>query len=340
MVKSDWSILPCDLWGMYLKARRDDLFLFLQMDRKLKLTPSIRSLLNFIITYFGDEPITREKFTQFIYEKKKQGLRSSSLNNYIKYIKHIGKFLKTDEFNDYSYFKETEEIVQDILTKDEVDRMANVHVDYSKLPFEVNFRFKCFIYFLFETGCRLSEIQYFKWRHLHEDFIVFPSDVTKTHKQREVPIQKGLFTLLSHLPHRSEYVFGDRYGKPMSQQYLSRALYIRAHSVGIKKRVNPHTFRHTFITLCIENGMPISMVASIVGHSNIETTHKYYVHLQMEQLREALYNSHPSFKRQVTLDMVKKKLKDSIGRLIDPDRFSVKTEDESGAFSVTVRSKP
>lgn len=323
---------------MFLKARQNDLYLFLQMDRKLKLTPSVLSVLNFIITYFGDEPITRDKFTQFLFEKKEQGLRSTSLNNYIKYIKHIAKFLKTDEFDDYTYFKETEEIIQDVLTKDEVDRMATVEIEYSKLSDEVNHRFKCFIYFLYETGCRLSEIQYFKWRHLHEEFIVFPADITKTHKQREVPIQKGLFTLLNQLPKRSEYVFGDRHGKPMSQQYLARALYIRARAVGIHKRVNPHTFRHTFITTCVENNMPISMVASIVGHASIETTHKYYVHLQMEQLREALYNSHPSFKRQITLDMVKKKLKDSIDKLIDAERFSVNTEDSSDVFTITVKS--
>ena len=323
---------------MVLKARQDDLFLFLEMDRKLKLTSSVRSVLSFIINHFGDDPITRESFTRLLYEKKKSGIRACSLNNYIKLMKHIGKFLQTEEFEDYSYFKETEDRVQDVLTKDEIDELANVYVDYSKFPAEVNLRFKCFIYFLYQTGCRLSEIQYFKWKFLHEDFVIFPADITKTHKQREVPIQKGLFSLLEMLPKRSEYVFGDRHGKPMTQQYLSRALFLRAEAVGIKKRVNPHTFRHTFITTLVENNMPISMIASLCGHASIETTHKYYVHIHIQQLRDALYNAHPSFKRNVTLDMLRKKLKDSIENLIDPERFIIQTKENENSFTLSIKA--
>lgn len=302
------------------------------------MTSSQRSALSFIVNFFGDGEVTRDGFTKFLYQKKETGLKPATLNAYIKLMKHVGKFLKTRDFDDYTYFKEVDDVIHDVLTKEEVDLMAHVRIRYNLYPDEINYRYKCFTYFLYETGCRLSEIQYLKWSDIHEDIVVFRSEITKGHKQREVPIRKGLFLLLDGLPRRGVYVFGGREGKPMAQQSLADSLAKRARAVGIKKRVNPHTFRHTFITTCVQNNMPLSIVASLVGHTSIQTTHKYYVHLHLEQMREALYNHHPSFKDHMTLDMIRKKVKNYIATLVDPTRFSVRTVEDNDTFTTSIKS--
>ena len=45
--------------------------------------------------------------------------------------------------------------------------------------------------------------------------------------------------------------------------------------VKIGKRVGPHTLRHSFATLLIENGYDVSQVQSLLGHKSPETTMIY-----------------------------------------------------------------
>jgi len=44
---------------------------------------------------------------------------------------------------------------------------------------------------------------------------------------------------------------------------------------NIKKCLTTHVARHTFATLAIEYGMPIDIIAKILGHSNTNMTRHY-----------------------------------------------------------------
>lgn len=45
------------------------------------------------------------------------------------------------------------------------------------------------------------------------------------------------------------------------------------------KHITPHTFRHTFATRCIENGMPPQVLKTILGHSKLSMTMDLYSHV-------------------------------------------------------------
>jgi integrase len=59
---------------------------------------------------------------------------------------------------------------------------------------------------------------------------------------------------------------------------------------------SPHCCRHTFSTLCQKRGMPIAMVAELMGHSTIEMTKKYTHFGDISTLSEAV-RKYPFFNR-------------------------------------------
>lgn len=65
-----------------------------------------------------------------------------------------------------------------------------------------------------------------------------------------------------------------------------------AKAAGIRRRVTPHVFRHSFATLLIESGVDIKYVQDFLGHSNISTT-QIYLHLSEESKRQVLAAHHP-----------------------------------------------
>jgi len=52
----------------------------------------------------------------------------------------------------------------------------------------------------------------------------------------------------------------------------------RAKNAGIDKKISPHTLRHTFAVLLMQNKTDISMIQKLLGHKNPKTT-AIYTHL-------------------------------------------------------------
>lgn len=51
-----------------------------------------------------------------------------------------------------------------------------------------------------------------------------------------------------------------------------------------------HTFRHTYATRCIENGMRPKTLQIILGHSNINITMNLYVHVTEDEKQKEVEN--------------------------------------------------
>ena len=69
----------------------------------------------------------------------------------------------------------------------------------------------------------------------------------------------------------------------------------RAIKAGITKHVNPHLLRHTYATIYYNYTHDIAMVATILGHKDIQTTYDTYVHLDTEGIQRATNRTPVSF---------------------------------------------
>jgi len=88
------------------------------------------------------------------------------------------------------------------------------------------------------------------------------------------PGGEWLFPLLRATPWRPS-LDSDRHVTP---RYVEALVAKLARRAGIRKRVTPHTLRHTFATEAVSEGIPLHQVQRDLGHAHLATT-AIYLHV-------------------------------------------------------------
>jgi len=78
-------------------------------------------------------------------------------------------------------------------------------------------------------------------------------------------------------------VFTMEFGTPIPKNSLTVGVNRVVEKINnqgtVFEHITPHTFRHTFATRCIENGMPPQVLKTILGHSKLSMTMDLYSHV-------------------------------------------------------------
>jgi len=184
----------------------------------------------------------------------------------------------------------------EVLSVDEIDRMIGT-IDLSKPEGHRN---KAIIETLYGCGLRVSELVNLRLTDIHyaEGFIMVTG---KGNKQRLVPVgNKALKEIdiyktdRAKLPviHDGNILFLNRRGRKLTRAMIFTIIKDLALKADIRKKISPHTFRHSFATHLIEGGADLRAVQEMLGHESILTT-EIYTHIDRSFLRDTLIMFHP-----------------------------------------------
>lgn len=139
---------------------------------------------------------------------------------------------------------------------------------------------------LYEGAFRIGEIGRLKWGDLNfDEYGVIANVSFKTDKPRYIRLVMALDylsrwrSIYPGIPEGDVLVFVNRRNEPLTHAQVSRQLERIAERAGIKKRVNPHVFRHSRITHLVREGISESVIKAVAWGTQDSRMLKTYLHL-------------------------------------------------------------
>ncbi|MEK7549147.1 MAG: tyrosine-type recombinase/integrase [Patescibacteria group bacterium] len=310
-----------------------------------------KSRLRIVNLWFSGRELNKQNVEKFFMDLKTRGRNNNTLNTYgflfrqlVAYCKDRG--LPADFFDGFKSFKKVKPDII-IFTKDEIEKILSTSLSYGSFRGMncsiLDFRFRAMTMFLAYTGCRYSEASELRVKHvdISAGKAIFVN--TKTNQNRTAYFIEPLKSKLEILIRKrkpDDRVFTNMMGKQVQVTDFSSDLKRRAVTAGVTKRTFPHNFRHSYITHMLEAGVPITEVAPLVGHKDIQTTYSTYMHLADKTLERAAMR-HPMVRLNVDPKEVIKSLKETVDNLhLENDQrfsFSISEKDGSLSFSLSLK---
>ncbi len=215
-------------------------------------------------------------FLEHLSEKDKAG---STMNVYHMSLRFLFEnVLEKRMWIDIKYSK-TPKRLPEVLSKEEVRNL----IDSIK-----NLKHQLMICFMYSSGLRVSELINIKVKDLNLDKNFGFVRNGKGGKDRLITLSNNLIPAIKKLIinenlEEENYLFQSNRGKKYSIRTIQKIVDKSAKLCGIKRKIHPHTLRHSFATHLIENGYDVTNVQALLGHKSPETT-LIYTHIASPNL--------------------------------------------------------
>ena len=189
-------------------------------------------------------------------------------------------YIHADAYPFRKYKIKQEKGRHEFLTPDELKKMENLEINDRKLRHVLDaFLFCCYVGLRFSDFCQLTPANFIKvngkrWLHFKS---------IKTGIELRLPLHllfegKALAIL-------DKYNIAE-FASLGSNSEVNKCLAQITMIARIKKHVTYHTARHTCATLLIHQGVPITTVQKLLGHTSVKTTEIYSEILSSTILRD------------------------------------------------------
>lgn len=89
-----------------------------------------------------------------------------------------------------------------------------------------------------------------------------------------------------------DLLFLNNRGTSLSRVSMFKMVKKQALIADVRKKISPHTFRHSFATHLVENGADLRVVQEMLGHESITTT-EVYTHVDSKVWQKTVVDHHP-----------------------------------------------
>lgn len=300
-------------WNIYIKGFKS----FLSLERSLSENSiqayirDIEKLLQFMELKELDLKVGDLEYSHlkdFISWINKMGLSARSQARIISGIKAFYKYLLLEDIvsKNPTELLESPKIgrkLPDVLNIEEINKLIAT-IDLSREGGERN---KAMLETLYGCGLRVSELIGLQISNIYfkEGFIRI---VGKGDKERLTPIGEIALKQIriyienvriqqTIVPGNEDILFLNNRGSQCSRVMVFMLIKDLVVKCGIKKKISPHTFRHSFATHLVDGGADLRAVQEMLGHESITTT-EIYTHLDRSYLQATIRDHHPRYKKK------------------------------------------
>jgi tyrosine recombinase XerC len=248
------------------------------------------------------DKVTKHTIREYIMWLVDQKVAKSSITCKLSAVRSFYNYLQKEELLQENPLDQISSPKQDkklpsYLTGDEVNKFLAA----PDISTPVGQRDRAILELLYASGLRVSELA-----HLTRNQIDMESReirvMGKGSKERLVlmgkPAQAAITAYLKEGRPRlvgkkkTEAIFINRYGKQLIERRIQKIVTKYARTGGIKKKVHPHTIRHTFATHLLDGGADLRVVQELLGHASLTTT-QIYTHVSKTQAKKVYLAAHP-----------------------------------------------
>lgn len=187
-----------------------------------------------------------------------------------------------------------------VLTVDEAFRL----VEGSSGPRGSRLRDRAILELLYSSGLRVGELT-----GLNVEDLDLPGGLVrvrgKGRRERLVPLGSKAGLALSRYRNEERKgpagspspLFLNLRGGRLSSRSVHRFMAAITSGQGWKRRVSPHSLRHSFATHLLSGGADLRAIQEMLGHRSLSTTQKY-TRVNIDQLTQAYDKAHPRSKKK------------------------------------------
>jgi len=241
-----------------------------------------------------------EEYTSFLWDKNITG---DTFRNKMASIKMIYKTVLEEVKTPFDYIdKESENGISH--SDFTFDQIAKIHEVLHDSSFDVRDKeeFDILVYIGQYTGLRLADAVTLDWKAIDiakNNISVEPIKTKRIKRKINIPIHPDFKIILEKLPNKTGYVVPN-----LAKRYLERAGTVKTDFISIliraglgdsetrergskRRKFGYHSFRTSFATIMANAGVPLAILADMMG-DNVETAQKYYVNIHSSTKLDAI----------------------------------------------------
>ena len=251
------------------------------------------------LTIKDDNDKTLKLYLNYIYDKK---IINKSISRHLSSLRTYYDFLKKENIVTENIFKNVknpkiEKTIPNFISHDKLNEIFTSFNDSN-----LDIRNRLVIELLYATGLRVGELVNIKIKDIDfgaqsikvlgkgsKERYVFYNNTTKEVLKKYLVVRKKL------QKKANDYLLLNDKGTPIKEASVRKIIQTTLMKCGIKSKITPHTFRHTFATDLLNQGLDLVNVKELLGHASLNTT-SIYTHITNDRIKEVYQNTHPRAK--------------------------------------------